>query len=111
MSGLYYSGAQRLLAPYAQGAGVIFTLHHVRPDPDRPNDFAPNSFLEVTPEFLAGLLDQVQGAGLDVVSLDDAVQRLKQGDDRGASPASLSTTAIAMLPSTPGHCSSTARCR
>jgi peptidoglycan/xylan/chitin deacetylase (PgdA/CDA1 family) len=61
---------------------VIFTLHHVRPEPDRPNDFAPNSFLEVTPDFLDGLLDQVQAADLDVVSLDDAVQRLKQGDDR-----------------------------
>lgn len=82
MSGLYHSGAHWLLAPYTQGAGVIFTLHHVRPEPDRPNDFAPNSFLEVTPKFLGGLLDQVQDAGLDVVSLDDAVQRLKQGDDR-----------------------------
>jgi len=82
MSGLYHSGAHRLLAPYTQGAGVIFTLHHVRPEPDRPNDFAPNSFLEVTPDFLDGLLDQVQDAGLDVVSLDDAVQRLKQDDDR-----------------------------
>ena len=50
MSGLYHSGAHRLLAPYTQGAGVIFTLHHVRPEPDRPNAFAPNRFLEVTPE-------------------------------------------------------------
>jgi peptidoglycan/xylan/chitin deacetylase (PgdA/CDA1 family) len=82
MSGLYHSGAHRLLAPYTQGAGVIFTLHHVRPAPDRPGDFAPNSFLEVTPDFLDGLLDQVQDAGLDVVSLDDAVERLKQGDER-----------------------------
>jgi peptidoglycan/xylan/chitin deacetylase (PgdA/CDA1 family) len=82
MSGLYHSGAHRLLAPYTQGAGVIFTLHHVRPAPDRPGDFAPNSFLEVTPDFLDGLLDQVQDAGLDVVSLDDAVERLKQGDQR-----------------------------
>jgi peptidoglycan/xylan/chitin deacetylase (PgdA/CDA1 family) len=82
MSGLYHSGAHLLLAPYTRGAGVIFTLHHVRPEPDRPDDFAPNSFLEVTPDFLDGLLDQVQEAGLDVVSLDDAVERLKQGDDR-----------------------------
>lgn len=82
MSGLYHSGAHLLLAPYTQGAGVIFTLHHVRPEPDRPSDFAPNSFLAVTPDFLGGLLDQVQDAGLDVVSLDDAVERLKQGDDR-----------------------------
>jgi peptidoglycan/xylan/chitin deacetylase (PgdA/CDA1 family) len=82
MSGLYHSGAHRLLAPYTQGSGVIFTLHHVRPAPDRPSDFAPNSFLEVTPDFLDGLLDQVQEAGLDVVSLDDAVERLKQDDER-----------------------------
>lgn len=82
MSGLYHSRAHRLLAPYTQGSGVIFTLHHVRPAPDRPNDFGPNSFLEVTPDFVDGLFDQVQEAGLDVVSLDDAVERLKQGDER-----------------------------
>jgi len=82
MSGLYHSGAHRLLAPYTQGAGMIFTLHHVRPEPDRPTDFAPNRFLEVTPDFLDGLLDQVQDAGLDVVSLDEAVQRLKQDNHR-----------------------------
>jgi len=82
MSGLYHSGAHRLLAPYTQGAGVIFTLHHVRPEPDRPNGFAPNRILEVTPEFLDAVLDQVQEAGLDVLSLDQAVDRLKAGDDR-----------------------------
>jgi len=82
MSGLYHSGAHRLLAPYTQGAGVIFTLHHVRPELDRPSAFAPNRFLEVTPGFLDGVLDQVQDAGLDVVSLDEAGHRLKEGGDR-----------------------------
>jgi len=82
MSGLYHTGAHRLLAPYTQGVGVIFMLHHVRPGPDRPKGFAPNHILEVTPEFLDAVLDQVQEAGLDVVSLDEAVQRLKEGDDR-----------------------------
>jgi len=82
MSGLYHTRAHRLLAPYTQGAGVTFTLHHVRPEPERPNAFAPNRILEVTPDFLDAVLDQVQEAGLDVISLDAAVERLKEGDDR-----------------------------
>jgi len=82
MSGLYHTGAHRLLAPYTQGVGVIFTLHHVRPEPDEPKAFAPNRILEVAPEFLDAVLDQVQEAGLDVISLDEAVQRLGEGDDR-----------------------------
>ncbi|MGH6832822.1 MAG: polysaccharide deacetylase family protein [Methyloceanibacter sp.] len=82
MSGLYHTGAHRLLAPYTQGVGVIFTLHHVRPEPHRLNGFAPNRILEVTPDFLDAVLDQVQEAGLDVLSLDEATQRLKEGGDR-----------------------------
>jgi peptidoglycan/xylan/chitin deacetylase (PgdA/CDA1 family) len=80
MSGLYHSGAHRLLAPYAQGMGMIFTLHHVRPEVEKP--FAPNRILEVTPEFLDAVLDQVQEAGLDVVSLDEAMQRLREGEGK-----------------------------
>ena len=95
MSGLYHSGAHRLLAPYTQGAGVIFTLHHVRPEPDRPTDFAPNRILEVTPEFLDAVLDQVQEAGLDVVSLDQAVREGQSGRRPPLRLLSPSTTAIA----------------
>src|SRR5262245_15864323 len=80
MSGLYHTGAHRLLAPYTQGIGVIFTLHHVRPDEHKA--FAPNRFLEVSPEFLDSVLDQTQDSGFEVVSLDEAVARLKKGDDR-----------------------------
>jgi peptidoglycan/xylan/chitin deacetylase (PgdA/CDA1 family) len=82
MTGLYHSGAHRLLAPYTQGVGVIFTLHHVRPEPAEPRAYAPNRILEVTPEFLDAVIDQVQEAGLDIVSLDEGVQRLQDGDDR-----------------------------
>ena len=80
MSGLYDTGAHRLLAPYTQGSGVIFTLHHVRPP--QAKAFAPNRILEVAPEFLDAVLDQVEEEGLDVVSLDEAAQRLKDGEGR-----------------------------
>jgi peptidoglycan/xylan/chitin deacetylase (PgdA/CDA1 family) len=82
MTGLYHTRAHRLLAPYTQGVGVIFTLHQVQPEPSEPRPFAPNRILEVTPDFLDAVLDQVQQAGLDVVSLDEAVRRLKDGDAR-----------------------------
>ena len=82
MSGLYHTRAHRLLAPYTQGVGVIFTLHHVRPAPAAPKDFAPNRILEVTPEFLDSVLDQLGEAGLDVLSLDEAVTRLESGEEK-----------------------------
>ena len=44
MSGLYHTGAHRLLAPYTQGIGVIFTLHHVWLEPEEPRAFAPIAF-------------------------------------------------------------------
>jgi peptidoglycan/xylan/chitin deacetylase (PgdA/CDA1 family) len=36
----------------------------------------------VTPDFLDAVLDQVQEAGLDIVSLDEAVRRLPEEDER-----------------------------
>ena len=79
LTGLYRSGAHRLLAPYTQGAGVIFTLNQVRPQQER--SFAPNR-LEIAPEFLEAMLDQIDEAGLDIVSLDEAVRRLRGDDGR-----------------------------
>jgi peptidoglycan/xylan/chitin deacetylase (PgdA/CDA1 family) len=80
MTGLYHSGAHRLLAPYTQGAGVIFTLNHVRPQ--QAKAFAPNRNLEVSPEFLEAMLDQIENAGLDVVTLDEGLRRLREDDER-----------------------------
>ncbi|XSG82517.1 MAG: polysaccharide deacetylase family protein [Methyloligella sp. ZOD6] len=84
MSGLYHSGATRLLSPYTQGSGLIFMLHQVRPARDLAQDeaFNPNRILQITPEFFEAVLDQIEEAGLDIVTLDEAVDRLKQGDDR-----------------------------
>lgn len=80
MSGLYHTRAHRLLAPYTRGSGVIFTLHHVRPATEKP--FAPNRILEVTPEFLEAVLDQVAAEGIEIVNLDEAARRLKSDDPR-----------------------------
>lgn len=80
MSGFYHSGAHRLLAPYTQGAGVIFSLNQVRPFQHKA--FAPNRNLELAPDFLYAMLDQVEEEGLDVVTLDEAARRLREDDER-----------------------------
>jgi peptidoglycan/xylan/chitin deacetylase (PgdA/CDA1 family) len=80
MSGLYRTGAHRLVAPYTQGLGLILTLHRVKPT--EPRAFEPNRALEISPEFLEAVLDQVEEADLDVVTLDEAVQRLRAGEGR-----------------------------
>jgi peptidoglycan/xylan/chitin deacetylase (PgdA/CDA1 family) len=58
----------------AQGAGVILTLHHVRP-PDA-GGFRPNGILEITPDFLDHTLTLIRAEGYDLVSLDEALVRL-----------------------------------
>lgn len=80
LKALYYSGTSRLLAPITRGIGLIFMLHRVRPE--RPCGFAPNRILEVEPGFLDSVLQQVRDAGLDIVSLEEARQRIIEGGDR-----------------------------
>lgn len=78
---MYASGTHRMLAPIVGGRGVIFTMHHVRPDP--ASGFAPNSILQIAPEFLEAVVTRIRWAGLDVVSLDEAHDRLiDDRDDR-----------------------------
>ena len=79
LSGLHRTGAGRLLAPFTQGQGLIFTLHRVRPQSGEPRAFAPNRILEVAPDFLGDVLDQVLEAGLDIITLDEAADRLARG--------------------------------
>lgn len=75
LSVLHYSALGALLAPYARGKGVVFTLHSVRPDP--PQAFEPNRILKVTPQFLETAIETVRNAGYDIVSLDEAARRLR----------------------------------
>jgi peptidoglycan/xylan/chitin deacetylase (PgdA/CDA1 family) len=58
----------------AQGAGVILTLHHVRPQ--GAGGFRPNGLLEITPDFLDRTLTLIHSEGYDLVSLDEALLRL-----------------------------------
>jgi peptidoglycan/xylan/chitin deacetylase (PgdA/CDA1 family) len=75
---LYFTGMHHLLRPLLGGVGTILTLHHVRPA--RPDEFQPNRLLEITPEFLEGLLRQLQRADVDVVALDEMHRRFMDGD-------------------------------
>ena len=74
LSAMHYAGADTMLAPLTAGAGMIFTLHHVRPD--APQDFEPNGILRITPDFLEAVLGEVVNAGFDVIGLDDVPARL-----------------------------------
>lgn len=70
--------ADRWLAPFSRGRGIILTLHHVRPWQERA--FAPNRSLEVTPDFLEDTLDTLHNEGFQVVPLD-AVPGLLSGPE------------------------------
>ena len=72
------SGAPAVL-PSAAGRGVIFTLHHVRPD--RGEAFAPNGVLSVTPEFLEEAIETARGCGLTPVPLSRLPALLANPED------------------------------
>lgn len=61
------------------GIGAIFMLHHVVPAAGQGADFAPNQGLEVTPEFLGSVLAMLKARGFDLVNLDEAVARTRDG--------------------------------
>ena len=74
LDALYFSGANLLLRPFAQGVGAVLTMHHVRPASSQP--FQPNKFLEVTPEFLERSIKWLARNAYQFVSLDDLRARL-----------------------------------
>jgi len=80
LKALYYSGAHHLLAPFSQGIGMIFMLHQV--SPERPSPFAANRGLMVTPEFLDSVVSQVKQDGIDIISLDEAYERISDSGPR-----------------------------
>jgi peptidoglycan/xylan/chitin deacetylase (PgdA/CDA1 family) len=74
---LFYTGGHRVIAPFTQGVGAIFMLHHVTPEPQRP--FEPNRILRITPDFLDRSIVVALEAGFEIVSLDEAHFRLSEG--------------------------------
>ena len=68
-------GLGGLLRPWTAGRGVIFTLHRVLPESERL--FQPNKLLEITPEFLREMIEEVRSAGYVFVSLEEALSRLR----------------------------------
>jgi peptidoglycan/xylan/chitin deacetylase (PgdA/CDA1 family) len=68
-------GIARLVRACSRSKGVIFTLHRVLPGP--PAEFSPNAILQITPQFLDETIRRVRALGIDIVSLDEAIRRLK----------------------------------
>ena len=66
-----------MLAPLTSGPGIVFTLHHVLPDP--PELFAPNGLLCVSPDFLDRVIVAVRAAGYEFVTIDEAWSRVCDG--------------------------------
>ncbi len=77
---LYYSGAHHIFEPFTAGIGLIFMLHHVRPE--EPSAFSPNRILSITPDFLEAVIETVKVADLDIISLDEAYERLTRDDTK-----------------------------
>ena len=73
------SGADRF-AGGAAGRGVIFTLHHVRPE--RKFAFEPNGHLSITPDFLDEALLAAREAGLHPVHLEQLPALLSDASDK-----------------------------
>ncbi len=69
------TGLHARVAPWTRGQGAILTLHHVRPWTAR--EFAPNRLLEIEPDFLDAALGRIRVLGYDLVSMDEALRRLR----------------------------------
>ena len=74
------TGLHARLAPWTRGQGAILTMHHVRPLVTRP--FAPNRLLEIVPAFFDAALGRIRALGYDLVSMDEALRRLRAPGDR-----------------------------
>jgi peptidoglycan/xylan/chitin deacetylase (PgdA/CDA1 family) len=77
LEAVHLTGFDRLAKRVLERRGVIFALHRVKPADLR--EFAPNRLLEVTPEFLDDTITTVRKQGYEIVTMDEAMVRLKTG--------------------------------
>lgn len=75
LSALRKTGIARALGPWTAGKGAILMMHRVQPA-SLHGAFRPNASLSITPEYLDALLTGFRAAAVDVVTLDEALQRL-----------------------------------
>jgi len=52
-------------------------LHHVLPGGGQQAGFNPNRGLEITPEFLASTIEHLRERGVDIISLTEAIERIR----------------------------------
>lgn len=89
LSAMHAARIDRLAAPMTQGAGVIFMLHQVTPEPVQ--GFEPNRILKVTPSFLNDVIEETRRAGFDIIAIDDVKARLSAGEYANAKPFAVFT--------------------
>ncbi|MCB1547617.1 MAG: polysaccharide deacetylase family protein [Hyphomicrobiaceae bacterium] len=82
MHGIHMLGIHKVLARRWGGRGIILMLHRVQPAPAVRTAFAPNAHLSITPDFLATTIGHIRQSGFDIVSLDEAIERLRGGSRR-----------------------------
>ncbi len=75
LNGLYITGTEAALAPYLRGMGSIIMLHRVQNL--KSKDFAPNTHLSLSPEFLDKTILSLKTSGYEFISMDELAERVK----------------------------------
>ncbi|GGE46027.1 hypothetical protein GCM10007276_24020 [Agaricicola taiwanensis] len=74
---MHASGLAKAAERHTRGQGIILTMHHVLPD--RIDPFQPNKLLAITPQFLEHAILTLRRKGYDIVTLDEAADRMISG--------------------------------
>jgi len=76
-----YSGLAPLAKPLIGGIGAILMLHRVTATPAKP--LGINRHLNIAPDFLDAVIADMKAGGYSFVSLDEAIERIRQGGVAG----------------------------